>query len=110
MSGGNADFYYDWKHAKQSDRVEGYIVKLADLASVVFKVWHEVLLLGNNSFARVAHEVYDSLSSIEIPNYFESDICNFFVDVLRDMIFILEKAIEHTERLADIVASPIKVK
>jgi 5'-deoxynucleotidase YfbR-like HD superfamily hydrolase len=50
------DIFEDWKNAKD-DSLEGFIIKLSDLSSVVYKVWDEVILLENKSFLRVAEEL-----------------------------------------------------
>lgn len=51
---GGAVFNY-WKDAKDKN-IEGEIMRLTDLAAVIYKVWVEVCLYGNRSFRRVAAE------------------------------------------------------
>jgi 5'-deoxynucleotidase YfbR-like HD superfamily hydrolase len=48
--------FNDWSTAKSAD-TEGAVLKLVDLAAVVFKVWSEVVLLRNMAFVCVAVEV-----------------------------------------------------
>jgi 5'-deoxynucleotidase YfbR-like HD superfamily hydrolase len=54
----------DWTCAK--DGLEGQIVKLADIASIVYKVWVEVNMLGNKSFVRVAREIQINMLRIDL--------------------------------------------
>lgn len=53
----------DWYNSKK-DR-EGLIVALADLASVVYKIWEEIILLGNKKLIRQAKEVNDNIKVFE---------------------------------------------
>ena len=41
----NLKLQRDWGNSKKGN--EGVIIAIADLASVVFKIWDEVILLGN---------------------------------------------------------------
>jgi len=50
------NFMYDWESAKSNDR-EGWIIKLGDMAAVVYKTMIEVSMYGNKGFLRVAEEV-----------------------------------------------------
>lgn len=50
------DFAYDWESAKSND-LEGWIIKLGDMAAVVYKTMIEVSMYGNKGFMRVAEEV-----------------------------------------------------
>tara|TARA_R110002020_G_scaffold264508_2_gene479276 strand:- start:240 stop:932 length:693 start_codon:yes stop_codon:yes gene_type:complete len=53
----------DWYNSKK-DR-EGFIVALADLASVVYKLWEEIILLGNKKLLRQAKEVNENIKVFE---------------------------------------------
>ena len=45
-----------WKNSKDGD--EGRIVALADLAAVVYKIWEEVILLGNKKLILQGKQVF----------------------------------------------------
>lgn len=45
-----------WKKSKEDD--EGRIVALADLAAVVYKIWEEVILLGNKKLVLQGKQVF----------------------------------------------------
>ena len=45
-----------WRHSKDND--EGRIVALADLAAVVYKIWEEVILLGNRKLVLQGKQVF----------------------------------------------------
>jgi 5'-deoxynucleotidase YfbR-like HD superfamily hydrolase len=45
-----------WKNSKDGD--EGRIVALADLAAVVYKIWEEVMLLGNKKLILQGKQVF----------------------------------------------------
>jgi 5'-deoxynucleotidase YfbR-like HD superfamily hydrolase len=53
-----------WVGAKED--LEGTILKIADIAAVVYKNWTEVELLGNRSFLRVCLETNNFLSSFDL--------------------------------------------
>jgi 5'-deoxynucleotidase len=49
------DMKTDWKQSKSGK--EGAIVAFADLSSVVYKLWEEIIMLGNRKLFRQAEEV-----------------------------------------------------
>jgi len=49
------DMKTDWKQSKSGR--EGAIVAFADLSSVVYKLWEEIIMLGNRKLFRQAEEV-----------------------------------------------------
>jgi 5'-deoxynucleotidase YfbR-like HD superfamily hydrolase len=59
-----------WAFAKEGR--EGIVVALADLSSVVFKIWEEVILLGNKKLipqgSQVMNYIYDYRSAISEEN------------------------------------------
>ena len=61
----------NWKTAK--DDSEGAIVALADLASVVYKLWDEVILLGNKKLILQGKQVFAYVQNLskEIENNFD---------------------------------------
>lgn len=57
------DLYDDWAGAKEG--IEGQILSVVDLASVVYKNWAEVKMLQNRSILRVAIETQKYLTNME---------------------------------------------
>lgn len=86
----------DWKTAKGNETVEQYIVKIADIMSVVYKVWHELVILSNFSFLSVAREMIPVIcTNIEYkPNKAFPEVDLYFKDHLEVALEIL---IECTE-------------
>lgn len=60
----NVSIMYDWEHAK-NDTFEGMIVKIADMAAVVYKTMTEVAMHGNKSFLRVSEEITQEIHRLE---------------------------------------------
>ena len=56
-----------WFNAKRG--LEGEILKLADIAAVVYKNWVEIEMLNNRSFLRVCLETKDYVDSIQTDNF-----------------------------------------
>lgn len=46
-----------WLDAKSND-IEGFVIRAADMAAVVYKTWQETELSGNNAVVRIAFELY----------------------------------------------------
>lgn len=61
----------NWKTAK--DDKEGAIIALADLASVVYKLWDEVILLGNKKLILQGKQVFNYVQNLskEIEKNFD---------------------------------------
>ena len=61
----------NWKTAK--DDKEGAIIALADLASVVYKLWDEVILLGNKKLILQGNQVFGYVQNLskEIKENFD---------------------------------------
>ena len=55
----DVNLFIDWKHAKGDKTIEQSIVKIADIAAVVYKLWDEIVRLNNFSMMRVADELQD---------------------------------------------------
>lgn len=72
------DFFEDWSEAKNG--LEGQILKVTDMASVVYKNWVEIKMLQNRSFLRVA---------LETQNYLVSLDTSKFPTILRDEVMAL---------------------
>ena len=56
-----------WKNAKNG--LEGQILKVTDIAAVVYKNWAEIEFLGNRSFLRVCVETNQYLQSLDLSEY-----------------------------------------
>jgi 5'-deoxynucleotidase YfbR-like HD superfamily hydrolase len=56
-----------WKNAKNG--LEGQILKVTDIAAVVYKNWAEIEFLGNRSFLRVCVETGEYLRSLDTSEY-----------------------------------------
>lgn len=85
----------DWKTAKEG--LEGEILKVADLAAVVYKNWVEIELLGNRSFMRVARETNEFLN--------EFDFRSLSVVQLQqelEKLFLLNSALLRDEKVSEI--------
>jgi len=88
-----------WVQAKHG--MEGELLKLVDMAAVVYKNWTEIVLLRNRSFLRVCVETQRYLNEMD-PNMFEpalreelanlrelnQEILDVFVPTEEDMMFI----------------------
>jgi len=88
-----------WVQAKHG--MEGELLKLVDMAAVVYKNWTEIVLLRNRSFLRVCVETQRYLNEMD-PNAFEpalreelaslkelnQEILDLFVPTEEDMMFI----------------------
>lgn len=57
------EIMYDWRSAK-NDTFEGLIVKVADMAAVVYKTMSEVGMYGNKSFLRVSEEINGEIGKL----------------------------------------------
>lgn len=66
---GSNELPINWR--MQKDGLEGQILKVADIAAVVYKNWAEIELLGNRSFVRVALETKGYLEGLN-PHDFHS--------------------------------------
>lgn len=62
-----SDFTDAWRTAK--DGFEGQILKVTDIAAVVYKNWAEIEFLGNRSFLRVCLETNSYFSSLDLEEY-----------------------------------------
>jgi 5'-deoxynucleotidase YfbR-like HD superfamily hydrolase len=98
----DADFVESWVAAKLGN--EGAVLKILDMASVVYKNWTEVVLLRNRSFLRVCVETQRYLNEVpkiegfslwlELNNELSAlkamnqEILDTFVPTEEDMMFI----------------------
>lgn len=111
MSGKN--ILQDWNTAKGDATVEQYIVKVADLMSVIYKVWHELAILSNFSFLPVAKEITPVIcTNIEKePNSRFPEIDNYFKEHYKVALEILVKCIEMEEDRSELMpANNIRLK
>lgn len=85
-----------WKDSK-NDTIEGYILKLCDMFSVIKKISKEVDFLGNNNFLKVAIEVRSYIDDLKqtIPSYlFYSEYTeNYIKSLLNGVTDYLDKLI-----------------
>jgi 5'-deoxynucleotidase YfbR-like HD superfamily hydrolase len=85
-----------WHRAKDGT-LEGYILKLTDLAAVVFAVWREVTLLGNLSMLRVAEEVEQFLIKFKLPH--NDKLNEFFGGIIEELKSINRMALDKHQDL-----------
>lgn len=98
------DYILDrWSNAKDNT-LEGYIIKLSDMLSVIKKVSKEVDLLGNNNFLRVALEVQsyinDLYNSVPVDLFFSPDAIRYIKNIL---IHVSEYLHDLTETHRDVI-------
>lgn len=100
---GKRDLFTDWIIAKEIETLEGLTVKVADIMSVVYKTWQEVLMMNNFCFISIAYEVKSALLPLsqelkEDPGALRSlhkeEICLYFSRIIQEGINLLEKCIE----------------
>jgi len=95
-----------WRAAKHGD--EGAILRVVDLAAVVYKNWTEVVLLRNRSFLRVCVETqryleeinkleFNHLLQFEIEELkkLNKEILDTFVPTEEDMMFIRMQEVKY---------------
>ena len=59
----NLKLQRDWGNSKKGN--EGVIIAIADLASVVFKIWDEVILLGNQKLIPQGIQAIEYLNALK---------------------------------------------
>jgi 5'-deoxynucleotidase YfbR-like HD superfamily hydrolase len=97
-----------WLTAKEG--FEGSILKVVDLAAVVYKNWTEVVLLRNRSFLRVCVETQRYLDELEVFRFhpavwleikelkeLNKEILDTFVPTEEDMMFIRMQEAENVK-------------
>ena len=97
----------DWTEAKGVGNIEQYIVKVADLMSVVYKVWHELTVLSNFSFLSVAKEITPVICE-NIENEFVHDnpeVIEYFKDHFRVALELVGKCIELEDGRSELMPS-----
>lgn len=87
-----------WARAKNPNRLEGLLLKQADLAAVVYKVWDEVTRHNNFAFVRVAHELRGFLedlinSNVKHASWLGLSESNFLAELNIALITIVDCAI-----------------
>lgn len=85
--------FYDWKFAKEG--VEGQILKVTDIAAVVYKNWIEIEFLGNRSFLRVCIETASHLNKMNREDFVVSLAQE--LDALRELNLSILKKHQKTE-------------
>jgi 5'-deoxynucleotidase YfbR-like HD superfamily hydrolase len=77
----NSNFFKNWENSKQGK--EGEIIRLCDLASVVFKIREEVMFLSNKRLSPQIDQVMEYIKSFEerIEKRQESQFKNYILDI-----------------------------
>ena len=93
---GDSDIFGDWYNAKGRTTIERYIIKTADIAAVVYKLWDEVIRLNNYSMLRVAEEVLLVVRKERDKGIgpFDTEIRLFFTGMLDSLFYITNDIIE----------------
>lgn len=97
----NINTFLNWEKAK--DGKEGKIVALADLASVVYKIWDEMIMLSNNKLMRQAMQVseymYDFSLKIKNTEDFTNKQKEIIIDVLSQFVTIIGTITENNTEI-----------
>jgi 5'-deoxynucleotidase len=95
----------NWKNSKNGP--EGSIVALADLAAVVYKIWEEVVLLGNKKLILQGKQVFGYINefsnSLEEMGHLSDDQKN----IISSVIFQLLKIIHEVKKMEDPMAGTL---
>lgn len=89
--------YEPWSSAKNDSTIEGVLMKYADLMSVVYKIWDEIIISNNYGFSRVAIEVYDVLTNTNLkPDWLKDSpkTYEWFTELDNSMIETIKNAID----------------
>ena len=88
-----------WENSKSGP--EGSVVALADLAAVVYKIWEEVILLGNKKLILQGKQVFGYINefsnSLEEMDYLSDEQKN----IISSVIFQLLKITHEVKRMED---------
>ena len=80
----------NWEQSKAGK--EGMIVALADLSSVIYKLWEEILMLGNKKLFRQANEVKNFLGDFQAKiadgNWFDP-AQKHIIDIALDQLYTI---------------------
>lgn len=103
----------DWLESKGIDYPEQFIVKMADLISVVYKVWQEMIMLRNNCFLSVAKEIYPIIEKYVNMDQLENDnipleLFEYFKFHLTDCLDLLNRCKESTNPIVSII-TPLNI-
>lgn len=96
---GGTRMYDAWKYSKD-DSLEGYILKLVDMLSVVSKVVLEVDTLGNKKFMRVALEVSEYIKTLirDIPTELFSTVSmDYITNLLESALWTMKDLEDRNE-------------
>lgn len=104
----NRNIFTDWENAKGPNSLEQKIVKIADFMSVVYKVWLEVVLLGNKSFIIVAEEVKDVI--VKSNEDETTEIGRYINSLYDDAEQILDECISSAEKVSHLVPKPLNIE
>ena len=81
-----------WREAKDKS-MEGTILKLADIAAVVYQVWNEIIMHNNISFVRVAKELL-FIKEFDL-GHLSFDNTMFLKNIINSFLEIIAQAINH---------------
>ena len=89
----NLKLQRDWGNSKKGN--EGVIIAIADLASVVFKIWDEVILLGNQKL------IPQGIQAIEYLDALKKYVDNS--DMNNDQVKVIENIVDQLKEICEIV-------
>lgn len=96
------DILHLWLDSKDGSP-EGELLALADLASVVYKAWDEIMTLGNSGFTQVAvecaHFVYEKIQELRKIEGVRLAIEVWQFEVLVDLHQLLSECAYHKENV-----------
>lgn len=99
----------DWDNSKKDN--EGMVVALADLASVVFKLWDEVILLGNKKMmmqcSDVDEYISEYLNSLK-KSEFDKNQTKIIEDICSELKIICEKIMKEKDPLHGTFSSNLR--
>lgn len=105
------DIDIPWSIAKNKKTIEGQLLNIADMSSVVFKVWDEISRRGNFAFARVAYEmkqvmIIDCEERIKQPYAVD----RWFLETKNSLMSVIDDAIKLCEDRTSLVGTITEMK
>ena len=97
----------NWTDAKKDK--EGIIVKISDLASVVYKLWDETILLGNKKLLQQAKEVIEYIDNTMVKVALDEEIVHdIWKNKLRILMIQLREICEEITELDQPIIGTLK--
>ena len=88
---------------------EGIIVKISDLASVVYKLWDETILLGNKKLLQQAKEVIEYIDNTMVKVALDEEIVHdIWKNKLRILMIQLREVCEEITELDQPIIGTLK--